>query len=51
MPELIQYFKERDWTVPNSIDRVYVIDKAKEMLGYVPRYNIREFLEEEMKDN
>jgi nucleoside-diphosphate-sugar epimerase len=33
-------FARRGWTLPTRIDRVYVIDKAKRILGYRPRYNI-----------
>ena len=32
------------WEVPGSIDRVYVIDKAKQVLGYEPRFNIKQML-------
>ena len=32
-------FARRGWLLPRRIDRVYVIDKARRMLGYRPRYN------------
>lgn len=34
-----QAFQARGWVLPDSIDRVYVIEKAKELLGYTPLYN------------
>ena len=33
-------FEKRGWPVPSHIDRVYVIDKAREHLGFKPRFNI-----------
>ncbi|MEO1051855.1 MAG: NAD(P)-dependent oxidoreductase [Bacteroidota bacterium] len=47
IPELIEYYKTRNWDMPSSIDRVYVIEKAKGILKYNPRYNIKELLEGE----
>ena len=44
IPELIRFYQNNHWEMPNSIDRVYVIDKAKKVLGYRPKYNIRDFL-------
>ncbi len=32
-------FARRGWQLPRRIDRVYVIEKARRMLGYQPRYN------------
>jgi len=37
-------YRQRGWTLPQSIDRVYVIDKAVEQLGYCPRFNFTELL-------
>lgn len=37
-------FIERNWRFPERIDRVYVIDKAVQMLGYRPRHNFDTFL-------
>lgn len=37
-------FKQLGWPLPPSIDRVYVIDKAKEKLGYRPEENFEELL-------
>lgn len=41
-PELEQAFRLRGWKLPSSIDRVYVVDKARALLGYRPQYNSRE---------
>lgn len=41
-PELVDEFARRKWPLPESIDRVYVIDKAKSLLGYQPRFGFRE---------
>jgi len=32
-------FARRGWQLPESIDRVYAIEKAQEMLAYTPEYN------------
>ncbi len=37
-------YKKRKWIFPETIDRVYVIDKAKKLLGYKPEYNYYEFI-------
>ncbi|HEX3052375.1 MAG TPA: NAD(P)-dependent oxidoreductase [Aggregatilineaceae bacterium] len=37
-------FARQGWTLPPSIDRVYVIDKAEKELGYDPQYNFAEML-------
>ena len=34
-----QAFAARGWRLPVRIDRCYVIDKAREALGYAPRYD------------
>ena len=46
IPELIVYYESRNWQIPASIDRVYVIDKARNELGYSPKYNIKQMLAE-----
>ena len=43
-PELVEAFLSRSWTLPESIDRVYVIEKAKALLGYKPRFGFNELL-------
>ncbi len=40
-PELADTFAQHGWPLPQSIDRVYVIEKAKRMLGYQPRFGWR----------
>ena len=43
-PQVAAAFSARGWPLPDSIDRVYAIDKAERHLGYQPRYNYLEFL-------
>lgn len=45
-PELVAEFSRRKWPLPESIDRVYVVDKAKALLGYKARFGFRELLDE-----
>lgn len=45
IPKLVAFYKAMHWPLPDSIDRVYVIDKAKKELSYKPEYNIKEMLE------
>jgi nucleoside-diphosphate-sugar epimerase len=44
VPGIEAAYRQRGWTLPQSIDRVYVIDKAVEKLGYCPRFNFAELL-------
>lgn len=39
-PWLEAAFGARDWPLPASIDRVYVIDKARSELGFTPAFNL-----------
>ncbi len=43
-PNAKNIFQDRGWVFPNTIDRVYVIEKAKRLLGFYPSYNFMEFL-------
>lgn len=43
-PDARRLFDELKWEKPASIDRVYVIEKAKHLLNYQPRDNFWEFL-------
>ncbi len=43
-PELVKEYVRRQWPLPARIDRVYVIDKAKALLGYRPQFGFRELL-------
>jgi UDP-glucose 4-epimerase len=43
-PELAADFLRRGWELPKSIDRVYVIDKAKAQLGFAPVGDYRVFV-------
>jgi UDP-glucose 4-epimerase len=38
-PDIDRFFNKKGWQLPPSIDRVYCIDKAKEILNYLPEYN------------
>lgn len=46
IPGLPEFFAKRNWELPTSIDRVYVIEKAKKMLGFNPVFNIHEMMDE-----
>ena len=43
-PELRRAFLQWGWDLPPRIDRVYVIDKARRILGYRPQYGVRAVL-------
>ncbi len=45
-PEVEREFMKRRWRLPQSIDRVYVIAKAMNALGFVPSYNYDSLLKE-----
>ena len=45
-PSLEITFRQLGWYLPQSIDRVYAIDKAVERLGYQPDFNFEEFMAE-----
>jgi UDP-glucose 4-epimerase len=42
-PQVAERFAARGWSLPESIDRVYAIEKAERHLAYEPRYNYSEF--------
>ena len=44
-PEASRMFDQMIWEKPSSIDRVYVIDKAKRLLNYQPQDNFWAFLQ------
>ena len=44
-PAFVAAFIERGWSLPQSIDRVYAIDHAREVLGYAPAYSWRRALD------
>ena len=44
VPEALSFFTQQGWALPKSIDRVYVIERARRRLGYQPRYNFQEYL-------
>jgi len=43
-PSAEKTFGQRGWEMPESIDRVYVIAKAKKMLGYRPQHNFEQLI-------
>ena len=43
-PELVAEFSRRHWPLPATIDRVYVIEKAKARLNYAPQFGFCEVL-------
>lgn len=45
-PEVRKVFLRKGWEMPQRIDRVYVIEKAKKILGYHPQYNFKALLDE-----
>jgi len=44
-PKVLSFFRQQGWTVPQSIDRVYVIERARRQLGYRPMYSYPEYLQ------
>ena len=46
VPKLVELFNKKGWEIPASIDRVYVIEKAREILNYQPAFNIEELINE-----
>lgn len=47
VPGLRARFEQRGWPLPQRIDRVYAIEKARRVLGYRPRFGITELMREE----
>lgn len=43
-PGIVEEFRRRGWDLPAALDRVYVSDLAATVLGYRPRYGVREVL-------
>jgi UDP-glucose 4-epimerase len=41
VPEFESEYAKRQWTMPGSIDRVYVNDLARDQLGWQPRHDFR----------
>lgn len=37
-PEAQEIYRKKGWTFPETIDRVYVSEKAKTIFGYIPKY-------------
>ena len=45
-PDAEDVFRAQGWALPASIDRVYVTEKAERLLGYIPRHNFADLLDE-----
>jgi thioester reductase-like protein len=45
-PWVGEEFLKRRWSLPKTIDRVYVIEKATKLLGYHPSHNFTEWFAE-----
>jgi UDP-glucose 4-epimerase len=45
-PDAEDVFRTQGWALPASIDRVYVTEKAERLLGYIPRHNFADLLDE-----
>jgi UDP-glucose 4-epimerase len=43
-PEAEDVYQHKNWAFPKSIDRVYVCDKARRLLGYQPQYTFEYLL-------
>lgn len=51
VPELVTAFDERNWGIPESIDRVYVSKKAETALGWHAQYGFEEVLAQLDRDS
>ncbi len=47
VPDLIRAFAARNWPLPTCIDRVYVTEKARQLIGFEPRHGWRSVVETE----
>jgi UDP-glucose 4-epimerase len=47
-PNIEQIYKAKNWVLPGSIDRVYVCNKAKQQLGYTPKYTFDYLLQQQV---
>jgi hypothetical protein len=45
VPRIQEIFARWNWKLPAHIDRVYVIEKAEQHLGYHPLYGFNEFVQ------
>ncbi|HEY7022539.1 MAG TPA: NAD(P)-dependent oxidoreductase [Ktedonobacterales bacterium] len=45
-PDAEEVFRAQGWSLPASIDRVYVTEKAERLLDYAPQHNFAELLDE-----
>jgi nucleoside-diphosphate-sugar epimerase len=49
-PDAARVFQRRGWQLPHAIDRVYVTAHAERELGYCPRFNFGECLQNLQRD-
>ncbi|MEM8897696.1 MAG: NAD(P)-dependent oxidoreductase [Bacteroidota bacterium] len=49
--EMLPFFEKMGWKIPNRIDRVYDIEKAKRWLGYQPTHSYLSLIEEIRREN
>lgn len=47
VPWAEEEFRRRGWRLPRSIDRVYVVENAARVMGWIPRYGLQAFLDGE----
>ena len=47
LPWLRSEFRQRAWTLPSTLDRVYVSDAAREIIGYQPTHGVEDALGDE----
>ncbi|GAB2698091.1 hypothetical protein GCM10027037_22870 [Mucilaginibacter koreensis] len=48
-PEALDIYRRNNWSLPDSIDRVYCCDKAEQILNYQPRYTFEHLLNQYKK--
>lgn len=48
-PKAIELYERNNWTLPESIDRVYRSDKAMHMLNYQPKFTFEYLLNEHIR--
>jgi nucleoside-diphosphate-sugar epimerase len=50
-PWIAEAFRARQWALPRSIDRVYVVDRARVVLHYESQYDVAAFLAASRRQN
>lgn len=49
-PEVVAIYEQKGWLFPESIDRVYVSEKARSIFGYSPKYTFEFLLNQAQSD-